>query len=94
MEGKVYDQSNYDWLKMMIYVVFVVTVRFNYSSSPERSPESGISTSHLSIPDADYADADAADEADFEETLPVLGKAKALYLFEGRSSNNFAVRIN
>lgn len=50
-------------------------------SSSSNSPESGISTSHLSIPDADeFAD---ADDGDFEEPLPSLGTAHALYQFEG-----------
>lgn len=49
---------------------------FNRSSN---SPESGISTSHLSIPDADFVDADG----DFDDALPSLGSAKALYQFEG-----------
>jgi len=39
----------------------------------------------LSIPDADYADAETGevDEAEIEEPLAVICKAKALYLFEG-----------
>ncbi len=45
------------------------------------SPESGISTSHLSIPDAEFVDADA----DFDDPLPALGTAKALYTFEGKN---------
>lgn len=54
-----------------------------HRGSSEHSPESGISTSHLSIPDADYADADVPDgDAEFEDVLPVLGKARALYPFE------------
>lgn len=53
--------------------------------SSEHSPESGISTSHLSIPEADYADGDVPDgEGEFEDVLPVLGKARALYPFEGK----------
>ena len=49
------------------------------------SPESGISTSHLSIPDAEFADADG----EFEDPLPALGTAKAVYSFEGQNCNNF-----
>lgn len=57
--------------------------------STETSPESGISTSHLSIPDADYVDAEEelVNSNDFDnpelEELPALGKARALYPFEG-----------
>lgn len=70
------------------------------SPGQEQSPESGISTSHLSLQDAEFVDAEdtldgtgqprsasAAAEVDFEqEILPALGRAKAIYPFEGNTS--------
>ena len=52
------------------------------------SPTSNISTSHLSIPDAEFADADG----EFEDPLPALGTAKALYPFEGLSHCLLAIK--
>lgn len=64
-----------------------VILNSNYSSNfnfhnnlfSDYSPTSELSTSHLSIPDAEFADADG----EFEDPLPALGTAKALYPFEG-----------
>ncbi|XP_022252755.1 formin-binding protein 1 homolog isoform X2 [Limulus polyphemus] len=59
------------------------------------SPESGISTSHTSIPEVDvYADAEEFDNieeenVDFDlEPLPVLGTARALYPFDAQSEGS------
>lgn len=48
------------------------------------SPESGISTSHTSLPDSDFEHIDADNHDYYEEPLPVLGTCEALYPFEGR----------
>ena len=52
--------------------------------SSSNSPESGISTSHTSLPDSDFEHIDA-DHTDFyeQDPLPVLGTCEALYPFEG-----------
>lgn len=63
----------------------------------EQSPESGISTSHLSIPDAEFVDAedrsgggsstvDAVDGSELD--MPSLGRAKAIYPFEAQSEGS------
>lgn len=57
-----------------------------YCNFRSNSPESGISTSHLSINDAEFADEDstgAGDDDEFEDSLAALGTGKALYPFEG-----------
>ncbi|KAI1289549.1 Formin-binding protein 1-like [Halotydeus destructor] len=60
---------------------------------PEHSPESGISTSNLSIPDADdFEDAQDVPDAEFDaDILPSLGRAKALYPFEAQSEGSIAM---
>ncbi|CAG2123317.1 unnamed protein product, partial [Medioppia subpectinata] len=52
-----------------------------------------ISTSHLSLhdPDAEFADADAPE---FDEPLPALGTAKALYVFEAQSEGSIPMGEN
>lgn len=62
----------------------------NESNSAESGFSTGISTSHLSIPDAEFADA----EADFEDTLQPLGTAKALYVFEAQSEGSIPMMEN
>ena len=62
-------------------------------SPNENSPESGISTSHTSIPDVDYVDGDedtVQEDAEFD-VLPVLGKARALYPFEPQSEGSIGM---
>ncbi|XP_076346756.1 formin-binding protein 1 homolog isoform X14 [Tachypleus tridentatus] len=67
------------------------------SNTPPQAngPESGISTSHTSIPEVDvYADEEEFDNieeenVDFElEPLPVLGTARALYPFDAQSEGS------
>ncbi|XP_013783960.1 formin-binding protein 1 homolog isoform X4 [Limulus polyphemus] len=67
------------------------------SNTPPQAngPESGISTSHTSIPEVDvYADAEEFDNieeenVDFDlEPLPVLGTARALYPFDAQSEGS------
>jgi len=55
------------------------------------SPESGISTSHNSLPDDDFEHIDA-DAPDYYEPdpLPVLGTCEALYRFEGTSFSSLS----
>ena len=64
---------------MYFYDNLIILLYINRSNSPE----SGISTSHLSIPDAEFADEVDAIDGEFDEPLPALGTAKALYAFEG-----------
>jgi hypothetical protein len=70
---------------------YVVNISFMMSSTvllikpfdrSSNSPESGISTSHTSLPDSDFEPIDNAD-GDYEDPLPVLGTCEALYSFEG-----------
>ncbi|XP_076346744.1 formin-binding protein 1-like isoform X3 [Tachypleus tridentatus] len=67
----------------------------DHNCSSSYSPESGISTSHTSIPEVDvYADEEEFDNieeenVDFElEPLPVLGTARALYPFDAQSEGS------
>ncbi|XP_022252760.1 formin-binding protein 1-like isoform X3 [Limulus polyphemus] len=67
----------------------------DHNCSSSYSPESGISTSHTSIPEVDvYADAEEFDNieeenVDFDlEPLPVLGTARALYPFDAQSEGS------
>ncbi|CAG7714120.1 unnamed protein product, partial [Allacma fusca] len=60
------------------------SIQIQYTSS--NSPESGISTSHTSLPDSDI-DGDAADFYD-ADPLPVLGTCEALYPFDATSEGS------
>ncbi|CAG2167372.1 unnamed protein product [Oppiella nova] len=62
-----------------------------HENNDSNSPESGISTSHLSLPDAEFAD---ADETEFDDPLPALGTAKALYVFEAQSEGSIPMSEN
>ena len=55
-------------------------------SRSSNSPESGIGNSHLSLGalGENFQDIDGDDEFYDAEPLPVLGKCKALYPFEGK----------
>lgn len=59
---------------------------FNVSKpcSSSNSPESGISTSHTSLPDSDFEQNDT-ENGEYDDPLPVLGTCEALYSFEGKS---------
>ncbi|ODN03326.1 Formin-binding protein 1-like [Orchesella cincta] len=56
--------------------------------SSSNSPESGISTSHTSLPDSDFEHIDADNHDYYEEPLPVLGTCEALYPFEATSEGS------
>lgn len=65
-----------------------VHIKLKYSiilSRSSNSPESGISTSHTSLPDSDFEHIDADNPDYYEEPLPVLGTCEALYPFEGKT---------
>ena len=68
------------------YIYFIID---NSSSRSSNSPESGIGNSHLSLGalGENFQDIDGDDEFYDAEPLPVLGKCKALYPFEGKVLN-------
>lgn len=56
---------------------------------PSHCPESGIGTSHTSIPDSDFDNGEVVDGEFYEpEPLPVLGHCKALYSFDAQSEGS------
>ena len=59
----------------------------SFISRSSNSPESGIGNSHLSLGalGEHFQDIDGDDEFFDPEPLPVLGKCKALYPFEGNN---------
>ena len=63
----------------------------SFISRSSNSPESGIGNSHLSLGalGEHFQDIDGDDEFFDPEPLPVLGKCKALYPFEG--NNDLAI---
>ncbi|XP_054158056.1 formin-binding protein 1-like isoform X2 [Oppia nitens] len=69
----------------------------SHDNNDSNSPESGISTSHLSIADVEFVDeVDGVDDVDtsFDDPLPSLGSAKALYAFEAQSEGSIAMGEN
>ena len=68
------------------YIYFIIDISSSRSSN---SPESGIGNSHLSLGalGENFQDIDGDDEFYDAEPLPVLGKCKALYPFEGKVLN-------
>jgi hypothetical protein len=57
------------------------------SHGSSNSPESGISTSHNSLPDSDFEQNDG-ENGDYDDPLPVLGTCEALYAFEATSEGS------
>ncbi|XP_021950505.1 formin-binding protein 1-like isoform X2 [Folsomia candida] len=60
------------------------------SHGSSNSPESGISTSHTSLPDSDFEQNDT-ENGEYDDPLPVLGTCEALYSFEGKTSSEGSI---
>lgn len=85
LNGKVKDQENdsYDLCLFVYLENFILFVSYRSNSH-----ESGISTSHLSIADAEFVD------EEFDDKLMALGVAKALYPFEGTLNRLGLFKLN
>ena len=70
---------------MDFFIVYNKNKSCHFSNSSSNSPESGISTSHTSLPDSDFEHIDE-NNGDFydQDPLPVLGTCEALYPFDGK----------
>ena len=71
---------------LVLSLILTLTVLLiNVISRSSNSPESGIGNSHLSLGalGEHFQDIDGDDEFFDPEPLPVLGKCKAIYPFEG-----------
>ena len=76
--------------QVFLYFLFLL---INHISRSSNSPESGIGNSHLSLGalGEHFQDIDGDDEFFDPEPLPVLGKCRAIYPFEGMCHHHLSL---